>query len=94
MVRNTTYPQIFGPDGRLLTLAQLPETTTLRWSMQRKGRVVAAVRAGLLSMEEACERYAISVDEFLAWQSAMQKRGLAGLRVTRRPVANKTKLPA
>ena len=41
-----------------------------------------AVRGGLLSLEEACERYTLSVDEFLNWQAAIDKHGLAGLRTT------------
>jgi uncharacterized protein DUF1153 len=30
--------------------------------------VVAAVRHGLLTFDEACERYSLSVDEYLYWQ--------------------------
>jgi hypothetical protein len=45
--------------------------------------VVAAVRAGLISLEEACERYRLSVDEFLSWQRLIEKHGLRGLRTTR-----------
>lgn len=45
--------------------------------------VVAAVRGGLLSLEEALQRYALSVDEFLAWESAAGRFGVRGLRVTR-----------
>jgi hypothetical protein len=44
---------------------------------------VAAVRGGLLTMEEACDRYALTVDEFLTWQRSIDRHGLAGLRVTR-----------
>jgi len=45
--------------------------------------VVAAVRGGLLSIEEACSRYMLTVDEFLSWQSSIDQHGLAGLRTTR-----------
>ena len=45
--------------------------------------LVAAVRGGLLSLEEACERYKLTVDEFLSWQRSIDKHGLAGLRATR-----------
>ena len=34
------------------------------------------------SLEEACQRYTLSVDEFLNWQAAIDKHGLAGLRTT------------
>ena len=51
--------------------------------MRRKATVVAAVRGGLLSLEEACERYTLSVEEFMSWQAAIEKHGLAGLRTTK-----------
>jgi len=44
---------------------------------------VAAVRGGLLSLEEACDRYTLTVEEFLAWQYSIDQNGLAGLRTTR-----------
>jgi hypothetical protein len=44
--------------------------------------VVAAVRGGLLSLEDACERYALTVEEFLSWQRNVERYGLAGLRAT------------
>ena len=49
----------------------------------RKAEVIAAVRGGLLSIEEACSRYMLTVDELLSWQSLLDQHGLAGLRTTR-----------
>ncbi len=49
----------------------------------RKATVVCAVRGGLLSLEEACRRYTLTVEEFLSWQSSVERHGLAGLRTTR-----------
>ncbi len=51
--------------------------------MRRKAEVVAGVRAGLISLEEACERYTLSVEEFLSWQKLVDKHGMRGLRATR-----------
>ncbi|HXL70992.1 MAG TPA: DUF1153 domain-containing protein, partial [Rhizomicrobium sp.] len=45
--------------------------------------VVAAVRGGLLSLDEACRRYTLTVEEFLGWQHSIDRFGLAGLRATR-----------
>ena len=42
-----------------------------------------SVRGGLLSLEEACTRYTLTVEEFLAWQYSIDRHGLAGLRTTR-----------
>ena len=74
---------VIGPDGGLLSLADLPSPNTKRWVIRRKARVVAAVRGGLLSLEEACSRYTLTPDEFLSWQAAIDQHGLAGLRTTR-----------
>ena len=74
--------QVIGPLGEPLTLESLPPPSTRRWVVRRKAEVVAAVRGGLLSLEEACQRYTLSVDEFLNWQAAIDKHGLAGLRTT------------
>jgi Protein of unknown function (DUF1153) len=74
---------VIGPDGSPLTLADLPAPGTTRWVIRRKAEIVAAVRGGLLSFEEACRRYALTADEFLAWQRSIDRHGLAGLRTTR-----------
>jgi len=44
---------VIGPDGSPLTIADLPAPGTRRWVIRRKAEVVAAVRGGLLSLEEA-----------------------------------------
>ena len=54
-----------------------------RWVVRRKALVVAAVRGGLLSIEDACEHYALTLSEFLSWQSAVDRHGLKGLRTTK-----------
>jgi hypothetical protein len=74
---------VIGPDGSPLTMADLPAPGTKRWFIRRKAVVIAAVRGGLLSLEEACSRYMLTVDEFLSWQSSIDQYGLAGLRTTR-----------
>lgn len=76
-------PYVIGPDGTPLTIKDLPPTSTRRWVIRRKAEVVAAVRGGLLTLEEACERYSLTVEEFLSWQKAIEQFGLPGLRATR-----------
>lgn len=70
-------------DGRRLRLEDLPPTGTKRWVIRRKAEVVAGVRAGLISLEEACARYTLSVEEFLSWQKSIDSHGVRGLRTTR-----------
>lgn len=74
---------VIGPTGEALTINDLPPPDTKRWVIRRKAEVVAAVRGGLLTLEAACERYTLSVEEFLSWQRAIDRNGLPGLRVTR-----------
>jgi hypothetical protein len=62
---------------------ELPPPNTKRWVIRRKAEVVAAVRAGVISLDEACRRYTLSIEEFLSWQRLIDSHGLAGLRVTR-----------
>ena len=62
---------------------ELPPPTTKRWAVRRKAAVVAAVLAGVITVEEACRRYQLSEEEFLAWRRAFEAYGLRGLRATR-----------
>lgn len=66
-----------------VTLEDLPPPGTTRWVMRRKAEVVAAVRKGILSLEEACDRYTLSVEEFLNWQELIDRHGVRALRATR-----------
>jgi transposase-like protein len=61
----------------------LPPSDTVRWSPRRKASVVSCVRSGAISLEEACQRYRLSAEEFLAWQKAIEAHGIGALRVTR-----------
>jgi hypothetical protein len=75
---------VMAPDGSPLSIADLPPPgTKKRWVIGRKAQVVAAVRGGLLPLDEACSRYMLTIDEFLSWQDSVDRYGLAGLRSTR-----------
>ncbi|MFC3627950.1 DUF1153 domain-containing protein [Paracoccus angustae] len=69
------------PDGRVLSLADLPPEDT-RWVASRKETVVNAVLHGLIGKDEALRRYGLSEEEFDGWTKAMQKHGKAALKVT------------
>jgi hypothetical protein len=66
-------------------IAPLPPPNTVRWVARRKAAVVAAVRAGKITLEEACRYYQLSEEEFLRWQQAFYAHGIRGLRVKRKP---------
>ena len=61
----------------------LPPSDTKRWIARRKAAVVTAVRSGAISLDEACRRYNLSEEEFLAWERGIEVHGVAGLRITR-----------
>lgn len=73
---------VTGPDGAPLSPHDLPPSDLKRWVVGSKATVVCAVRGGMLTLEEACIRYSMSVDEFLRWQEMAAKYGLLGLRAT------------
>ncbi|RMF35232.1 MAG: DUF1153 domain-containing protein [Alphaproteobacteria bacterium] len=82
-IRKMTGP-VFVPglNGELISRADLPAPDTKRWVARRKAMVVAAVNGGLISAEEACERYALSMEELDSWRQAVAKHGTRALRVT------------
>jgi len=74
---------VIGPAGKPLTVDSLPPSNTTRWVIRRKAEVVAAVRNGLIGLDEACERYRLSAEEFFKWEQLIGAHGLRGLRTTR-----------
>ena len=85
--------QVIGPLGEPLTLESLPPASTTRWVVRRKAEVVAAVAGGLLSVDDACKRYSLSLEEFTSWQRAVDRSGMPGLRVTRLQIYRDTDEP-
>jgi hypothetical protein len=45
-----------------------------RWTIRRKAAVVAAVHSGEITLEAACGRYELSIEEFRAWESKVAPR--------------------
>ncbi|HEX3413627.1 MAG TPA: DUF1153 domain-containing protein [Stellaceae bacterium] len=71
----------------------LPPPNTKRWVVRRKAAVVAAVRGGGLTIEEACRIYQLSEEELLSWERAFEIHGLPGLRTTRVQQYRRTRRP-
>ncbi len=61
---------------------ELPPTTMKRWSPRRKAAVIEGIKAGVLSIWDACERYDLSLEEVLSWQEAYERGGTKALRST------------
>ncbi|QJU56948.1 DUF1153 domain-containing protein [Sphingomonas sp. AP4-R1] len=70
-----------GPFGQKLTLADLPPPNPPRWIRRLKAEVVAAVNGGLLTTDEACERYNLTAEELACWVSDAAAGGLNALNV-------------
>lgn len=84
MPRSTELdPGHAGAGGAPRSIDDLPPPNTKRWVIRRKAEVVAGVRSGLISLEEACARYTLSIEEFLSWQRLIDSHGMRGLRATR-----------
>ncbi|MEM7190966.1 MAG: DUF1153 domain-containing protein [Pseudomonadota bacterium] len=83
MQSRDTASYVVGPDGEKMTRADLPPRDTRRWVPRRKARVVAAVEGGLISEQEALDRYEISEEEYACWKAAMSRFGMRGLCVTK-----------
>jgi hypothetical protein len=74
--------RLYPTDDPLERVPDLP-TPGQRWTVRRKATVIHAVRGGWVPIEEVCELYNISVDEFLAWERDVDRYGVPGLRATR-----------
>jgi hypothetical protein len=74
------------PNGRwsdfLQEVPDLPSPRQ-RWTGRRRATVIDAVRGGWVPIEEACQLYNISVDEFLAWERDIDHTGVPGVRTIR-----------
>lgn len=70
-------------DGTVMTLRDLPAADTKRWVARRKAEVVEAVEGRLLTTEDACWRYTLTLEEFLSWRIAIERFGTAGLNARR-----------
>lgn len=74
---------VVGPDGSPLRMTDLPPPGMKRWTARHKALIVIAVRCGLISLEEACSNYKLTVDELFAWRESYDRHGLRGLSTIR-----------
>jgi hypothetical protein len=66
-----------------ISACDLPPRDTKRWVASRKAAVVSAIRQNVLSEQQACERYGLSVEELASWRAALEEHGVGALRATR-----------
>lgn len=76
---------IMSHDERITLTAEitmLPPPNTQRWVKSRKLSVIKAIERGLLSDDEACQRYSLSAEELESWKIALNRHGPGALRTT------------
>ena len=61
----------------------LPASHTGRWTIRRKAALLDAIRKGGITLEEARQRYSLSIEELRSWERYFERHGLPGLRITR-----------
>ena len=49
--------------------SELPPTRTRRWTFRRKAALLQALRSGTITFEQACDQYALSIEELRAWEA-------------------------
>ena len=83
MSGNSPGKAVIDPFGEPLTVDTLPPADTTRWVPRRKAQVVCAIRGGLISRQEACDRYGISDEELFSWEKLLDDHGLRALHITK-----------
>lgn len=68
--------------GRTMSRADLPPPDTRRWVASRKAAVVKGIIYGLITRQEAVERWQLSDEELDSWLSAVKDHGEVALRAT------------
>jgi Protein of unknown function (DUF1153) len=69
-----------GPDGTPIKLDDLPPCGFKDWQPRHKAMVVAAVRHGLITVDQACARYDLSIEEYLCWYQCYSPQPRLALR--------------
>ena len=72
-----------GAMGQTERRMQVARAATRRWTIRRKAALLEAVRSGMLSLENASQRYALSLEELRTWERDFDRYGVYGLRATR-----------
>ena len=72
-----------GLNGRHLTLADLPPIDLKHWLPAHKANIATAVRGRLITADEVCKRYKLTLEELKMWEQNLANHGIEGLRASR-----------
>lgn len=67
-------------DGTIFSVRELPRRNG-RWTAGRKAEVVCAIMSGILTVQEAMDRYNLSEEELSRWHNTLAASGQEALRV-------------
>lgn len=70
-------------DGGTVGIDGFPPEGTTRWGFKKKTLVIRAVTAGMLTLQEALDRYHMTEREFRLWEKGLSEDGTAGLMLTK-----------
>jgi hypothetical protein len=79
----TAAKPVYGPRGNVIAPYDLPPARGAHWTAYRKADLIAAISGGLLTLDEAKARYALTDEELSEWRNGVAKLGLVGLRTRR-----------
>ena len=69
--------------GETYVELSLPDPNTVRWVSSRKLAIIHAITEGVISIEDACTTYNLSVEELTSWSKLASRHGRNGLKVTK-----------
>jgi hypothetical protein len=83
-----------GLRGNVIAQYDLPPAHGVRWTALRKADLIAAILGGVITLDEAKARYALTTEELSEWRRALAAGGVSGLKATKRAPRRKEVAPA
>ena len=75
--------------GNVIAPYDLPPAHGVRWTPLRKVDLIAAILGGVITLDEAKARYALTTEELSEWRRGLAAGACGGLKATRRVRARK-----
>ena len=75
--------------GNVIAPYDLPPAHGVRWTPLRKVDLIAAILGGVITLDEAKVRYALTTEELSEWRRGLAAGGVRGLKATKRVCTRK-----
>ena len=73
-----------GLRGNVIAPYDLPPAQGARWTPMRKVDLIAAILGGVITLDEAKARYALTTEELSEWRRGLAAGGVKRLKASRR----------